>query len=150
MAEIDSRYWWILPLEVEAAKAAGMDSTIVVRNGNAPLSKLDQEEHRITKSFIELGIVWYMYDWAQAQLRDIFTASHASHLETQELHSQALKRQQLSLVSSLAPRTAMMDARNEHKSKLREPFHRVYQSGSTEECIEVIHVTNLVMAAIWS
>ncbi|KAK6457721.1 HAD-like domain-containing protein [Scheffersomyces xylosifermentans] len=42
--------------EVEAAKAAGMESYIVVRPGNAPLTESDEKNHRIITSLSQLDI----------------------------------------------------------------------------------------------
>lgn len=54
----DIRKWLFLSdqvQEVEAAKAAGMQSLIVVREGNAPLSDGDKR-HALIQSFDEINI----------------------------------------------------------------------------------------------
>jgi enolase-phosphatase E1 len=42
--------------EVEAAKEAGMQAFVVMRNGNAPLSKEDREKNIVVESFYEIRI----------------------------------------------------------------------------------------------
>jgi enolase-phosphatase E1 len=56
-ATIPASEWLFLSdnvLEVEAAKKAGMQSFVVERPGNAPLSEGARREHRVIKSFDEL------------------------------------------------------------------------------------------------
>ena len=43
--------------EVEAAKEAGMQSLVVVRDGNAPLSKEEKKKHELITSFADIKIV---------------------------------------------------------------------------------------------
>ena len=43
--------------EVEAAKEAGMQSLVVVRNGNAPLTEEEKKKHELVTSFDEIKIV---------------------------------------------------------------------------------------------
>jgi enolase-phosphatase E1 len=43
--------------EVEAAKEAGMQSLIVVREGNAPLTEEEKKKHKLITSFDEIKIV---------------------------------------------------------------------------------------------
>jgi enolase-phosphatase E1 len=41
-------------LEVEAARQAGMDSIVLVRPGNLPLTEEEKEKYRVTESFEDL------------------------------------------------------------------------------------------------
>jgi enolase-phosphatase E1 len=43
--------------EVEAAKEAGMQSLVVVRSGNAPLTEEEKKKHELIASFDEIKIV---------------------------------------------------------------------------------------------
>lgn len=43
--------------EVDAAKEAGMQAIVVVREGNAPLSEGDKERHVLIERFDEIGSV---------------------------------------------------------------------------------------------
>jgi enolase-phosphatase E1 len=57
--EIEISKWLFLsdnPREVAAAKEGGMQSFIVVREGNAPLSEEVKEEHGVVASFEEVRI----------------------------------------------------------------------------------------------
>lgn len=40
-----------ISLEVQAAKEAGMDAVVVVRPGNAPLTRSEREAWRVVDSF---------------------------------------------------------------------------------------------------
>jgi enolase-phosphatase E1 len=42
--------------EVEAAKEAGMQSLVVVRDGNPPLTEEEKKKHALVSSFDEIGI----------------------------------------------------------------------------------------------
>lgn len=56
-AQIDIKHWLFLSdnvKEVEAAQSAGMNSWILVRDGNAPLTEDDRVRHHVIQSFNEL------------------------------------------------------------------------------------------------
>ena len=58
--EIEISKWLFLsdnPKEVKAAKEAGMQSFIVMREGNAPLSDEEKAAHRVVASFEEVRIL---------------------------------------------------------------------------------------------
>ena len=58
--EIEISKWLFLsdnPKEVKAAKEAGMQSFIVMREGNAPLSDEERVAHRVVASFEEVRIL---------------------------------------------------------------------------------------------
>lgn len=56
---VEASKWLFLsdnPREVAAAKQAGMQSFVVVREGNAPLSEEDRSAHVVIQSFNEVSI----------------------------------------------------------------------------------------------
>jgi enolase-phosphatase E1 len=56
---VEMRGWLFLsdnPREVSAAKEAGMQAFVVVREGNAPLSEEDRKAHAVVESFDQVKI----------------------------------------------------------------------------------------------